>query len=165
MALTAFFLKKCERTHTRARNQIRHTKFNGQKRENGVRKKNRFSEEFVKLFQVSMSKSCVAVTVRIKPLDHASQSCGIRELNGTTLQVPKQLQSKPSVSSAGDNRDFKVDGILGEKATQEECFQAVTAPLIHSLLDGYNGTVLAYGQTGTMLTLSLFFLFLPFFLL
>lgn len=91
-----------------------------------------------------MTKSCVGVTVRIKPLEKGTDSCGLRELNATTLQIPKQIQNKVS----DDNREFKVDSILGEKATQEECFQSVTAPLIHSLLDGYNGTVLAYGQTG-----------------
>lgn len=94
-----------------------------------------------------MTKSCVAVTVRIKPLDKASDSCGLRELDGTTLQVPKQTQPK---GVSDESREFKVDSILGQNATQEECFQAVATPLIHSLLDGYNGTILAYGQTGCL---------------
>lgn len=93
-----------------------------------------------------MSKSCVAVAVRIKPLETGSKSCGLEEQDATSLIIPRLPQNKPT--SALENRTFKVDSVLGESATQEECFEKTTAPLISSLIDGFNGTVLAYGQTG-----------------
>ena len=43
---------------------------------------------------------------------------------------------------------FAFDAIFPPSASQEEIFDEVGAPLIESVLDGYNGTILAYGQTG-----------------
>ncbi|CAM9218058.1 unnamed protein product, partial [Hapterophycus canaliculatus] len=45
--------------------------------------------------------------------------------------------------------NFKFDGVLGEKATQEDVFAKIGKGAVHNVLDGYNSTVFAYGQTGS----------------
>ncbi|XP_071482044.1 kinesin-like protein KIF9 [Diadema antillarum] len=42
---------------------------------------------------------------------------------------------------------FKMDGIL-HNASQDQVYEEVASPLITQLLDGYNGTLMCYGQTG-----------------
>ena len=50
---------------------------------------------------------------------------------------------------------FKFTGVFPEEATQEDVFERVASPVIDSCLAGYNGTIFAYGQTGTGKTFSI----------
>lgn len=50
--------------------------------------------------------------------------------------------------------EFYFDEVLGPQAGQADVYQAAVAPVVADVLKGYNGTVLAYGQTGVMLDLS-----------
>ena len=88
-----------------------------------------------------MPKSFVEVHARVRPLGHDTTSYGLEE-HGTTLQVPSR------VANGGGNVNFEFKNVLGRAATQQQCFTATTLPLVEFLLDGFNGTVLAYGQTG-----------------
>ncbi len=80
----------------------------------------------------------VKVGVRIKPCDGPS-SC-----EGDTLQNKVVLAR----SAHGAARRYTFDHVFDEQATNAELYQSVGAPLLHSALDGYNATLLAYGQTG-----------------
>uniref|UniRef100_A0A2K5PPU0 Kinesin-like protein n=1 Tax=Cebus imitator TaxID=2715852 RepID=A0A2K5PPU0_CEBIM len=48
------------------------------------------------------------------------------------------------------NKDLKFvfDAVFDETSTQSEVFEHTTKPILHSFLNGYNCTVLAYGATG-----------------
>lgn len=48
-----------------------------------------------------------------------------------------------------DTREFMLDMVLGREATQSETYEAVGRRVVDDVLEGYNGTLLAYGQTGT----------------
>ena len=39
--------------------------------------------------------------------------------------------------------------VFGQKSEQPFIFKHVALPIIESVLEGYNGTIFAYGQTGT----------------
>jgi len=43
---------------------------------------------------------------------------------------------------------FRFDRILGEKATQADVYDSTAQEIVSDVLKGYNGTILAYGQTG-----------------
>ena len=49
--------------------------------------------------------------------------------------------------STGRPYRFTYDDILWQDATQEETFQTVAAPVCRNALNGFNGTVFAYGMT------------------
>lgn len=53
------------------------------------------------------------------------------------------------------NRAFTFDAVFGGSASQAEVYEAVAAPLLADVLDGYDAAVLAYGQTGSGKTHSL----------
>ena len=48
-----------------------------------------------------------------------------------------------------DSREITLDSVLGCGATQSETYEVVARGVVDAVLEGYNGTVLAYGQTGT----------------
>ena len=38
--------------------------------------------------------------------------------------------------------------VLPEAASQVDVYQAAVQPIVEDVLNGYNGTIMAYGQTG-----------------
>lgn len=46
-------------------------------------------------------------------------------------------------------RSFFFDKVYDETLTQERIFNETSLPIVESVLQGYNGTIFAYGQTGT----------------
>ncbi|XP_073298824.1 kinesin-like protein KIN-UA isoform X3 [Primulina huaijiensis] len=54
-----------------------------------------------------------------------------------------------------DSDTFEFDDVLTEFASQKRVYEVVAKPVLESVLDGYNGTVMAYGQTGTGKTYTL----------
>ena len=51
------------------------------------------------------------------------------------------------------NPKFTFDEVLGEETKQMKCFQKVALPTVKDGLQGFNGTVMAYGQTGRFVCL------------
>jgi len=45
-------------------------------------------------------------------------------------------------------KKFTFDAVFSEKSAQREIYDVCAAPVVQSVLEGYNGTVFAYGQTG-----------------
>ncbi|MCO5580435.1 hypothetical protein L7F22_034301 [Adiantum nelumboides] len=54
-----------------------------------------------------------------------------------------------------DSETFQFDEVLTEHASQKRVYEVVAKPVIESVLQGYNGTIMAYGQTGTGKTYTL----------
>ena len=48
-----------------------------------------------------------------------------------------------------DKKTFTYDHVYPEKSTQSEIFDETSKEVVKSVLKGYNGTIFAYGQTGT----------------
>lgn len=55
-----------------------------------------------------------------------------------------------------DEREFTFDHVLPPEACQTEMYQCVGHDVVEDVLRGYNGTILAYGQTGTGKTYTIF---------
>ncbi|XP_065859440.1 kinesin-like protein KIN-UB [Euphorbia lathyris] len=54
-----------------------------------------------------------------------------------------------------DADTYEFDEVLTEFASQKRVYEVVAKPVVESVLDGYNGTVMAYGQTGTGKTFTI----------
>ncbi len=50
---------------------------------------------------------------------------------------------------SGRQRDFLFDYALGADVTQDYVYNTVAKPVVNDVLKGFNGTIFAYGQTGT----------------
>jgi hypothetical protein len=44
-----------------------------------------------------------------------------------------------------DQKSFTFDFVAGQDSTQEEIFAKIAQPIADSCLQGYNGTIFAYG--------------------
>ena len=57
------------------------------------------------------------------------------------------------VQSSGETgelpKTFTFDNVFDWNCTQSEVYNETAKPIVDSVLEGYNGTVFAYGQTGT----------------
>ncbi|RLN52739.1 hypothetical protein BBJ29_008154 [Phytophthora kernoviae] len=61
----------------------------------------------------------------------------------------RSLTFQAPTAAHGEARLFKFDGNLNEACDQQSVYQRVAAPIIEDVMAGYNGTILAYGQTAT----------------
>lgn len=48
-----------------------------------------------------------------------------------------------------DPKSFFFDFVFGKNCTQKEIYDACASSVVESVLDGYNGTIFAYGQVST----------------
>lgn len=72
--------------------------------------------------------------------------------NTLYLRVPEVLRENWENSVRGKanvSHEFNFDYIFKNTATQEEVFEVAAKEIIQAFLNGYNGTIFAYGQTGT----------------
>lgn len=62
-----------------------------------------------------------------------------KEFNQISIEKPK---------SGGALKSFTFDSVYADDSTQKEVYDETAFPLVESVLEGYNGTIFAYGQTG-----------------
>ena len=97
----------------------------------------------------------ILVAVRCRPLSSKEVARGCQSIvefsgDGKTIKI------SPSSSSNGLQEDkyFTFDHCYDEFSEQRRVYQELGGPIVSNALEGYNATILAYGQTGL--------LFLPF---
>ena len=69
----------------------------------------------------------------------------------TTAQIPNQnaLGCVSLTMPNGKSRDFQYDYVFGQSSTQDLVYDTIAKPVVSDVLKGFNGTIFAYGQTGT----------------
>ena len=55
-----------------------------------------------------------------------------------------------------ERKTFEFDKVYPDTSSQKEVYTTTAAPIIESVLNGYNGTIIAYGSTGTGKTHTMF---------
>ncbi|XP_028253316.1 kinesin-like protein KIF3C [Parambassis ranga] len=96
------------------------------------------------------SSESVKVVVRCRPLNRKEESNGPAggivqmdlRLGQVILRNPRAPQSEPQ-------KTFTFDAVYDPNSKQRELYDESVRPLIDSVLAGFNGTIFAYGQTGT----------------
>jgi len=94
-------------------------------------------------------KSYVKVYIRTRPTDNfATNNLRLDDDNKTiNVHMAKKKRKDDFVNNQQENFNFKYDGVL-HNASQEGIYMQVGQPIVRSVLDGFNGTALCYGQTG-----------------
>ena len=59
-----------------------------------------------------------------------------------------QVQLKKTASEQAPPKLFTFDGVYYINDTTQQIYEEICFPLVEGVLEGYNGTVFAYGQTG-----------------
>ncbi|XP_014206382.1 kinesin-like protein KIF3A [Copidosoma floridanum] len=89
---------------------------------------------------------CVVVRLRpmnVKELDKSCQSIiNVNTLNGVVTIYNPSIADEPP-------KNFSFDAVFDCTSTQVDIYNEIARPVIDKVLRGYNGTIFAYGQTGT----------------
>lgn len=96
----------------------------------------------------------VKVVVRCRPMNEKETSTGcqlvvnVDEARGSiTVTSPSDRSEPPKV--------FTFDTVFGPNCKQVDIYNIVARPIVESVLESYNGTIFAYGQTGTGKTFTM----------
>jgi len=95
----------------------------------------------------------VKVCVRCRPLNKKETSEGNRlvvSVSGKSLSIrnPNGSQDEPP-------KVFSFDHVFGQDSKQLDIYNLISRPIVDAVVEGYNGTVFAYGQTGTGKTFTM----------
>ena len=63
------------------------------------------------------------------------------------IRIQKNLIIVPREGNLG-NKDYTMDDVIDSDKNQEESFRILAQPLVQKVIEGYNATIFAYGQTG-----------------
>lgn len=94
----------------------------------------------------------IKVFARFRPLS-------AREIATSPKAVQrKQSQTAVTVRSLkeGEWLSFSYDGVFEADAAQKEVYERAARPVVGAVLEGFNGTILAYGQTASGKTHSMY---------
>ena len=129
---------------------------------------------FIRKFQNKSAKSeSVKVVVRSRPMTEKEISSGYKQIvemnaeQGIIELHPPNSSSQPpitglfqqpngkSTNAVGSNntnetiKRFTFDAVFDANSKQSDIYDQIMRPIVDSVLEGYNCTVFAYGQTGT----------------
>jgi len=97
-----------------------------------------------------MSKSeAVKVAVRCRPLFGNEISKGETECVTVDTQNNQIMIKDPTEPESAKPKCFTFDYAYGKDSTQKQVYDQCASGIVASVLEGYNGTIFAYGQTGT----------------
>jgi Kinesin motor domain len=94
----------------------------------------------------NMPSESVKVMVRIRPMNtrEKDKKCiSIAEADSSTMQI--------TLTNPNDNdiqKVFAFDATFPQSCAQQTVYESAAFQLVESVLEGYNGTIFAYGQTG-----------------
>ncbi|KAK4488197.1 hypothetical protein RD792_003940 [Penstemon davidsonii] len=89
----------------------------------------------------------VRVAVRLRPRNEEEMLADADFADCVELQP--ELKRLKLRKNNWDSDTYEFDEVLTEFASQKRVYEVVAKPVVESVLDGYNGTFMAYGQTGT----------------
>lgn len=98
------------------------------------------------MIKIDRQNECVRVVIRCRPLSSQEENEGralgvqVDRENGEIL-VQKGFDDMP--------KRFTFDSVYPMNSKQVDIFEQTAFPIIENILEGYNGTIFAYGQTGT----------------
>lgn len=86
------------------------------------------------------------VVLRCRPMTQVEAS---KEKAAIKCVSDKHVEVNYGALGKASKKSFVFDGVYDEKSTQKEVYESVVQPVVDEVLQGYNCTVFAYGQTGT----------------
>ncbi|XP_015191311.1 PREDICTED: kinesin-like protein KIF3B [Polistes dominula] len=93
---------------------------------------------------------CVQVVVRCRPMDEKETARGYtRVVDVIPSRGVVEIRHPRDDPSTDNVKVFTFDAVYDWHSTQQELYEETVRPLVSSVLDGFNGTIFAYGQTGT----------------
>ncbi|KAI5325565.1 hypothetical protein L3X38_034639 [Prunus dulcis] len=90
----------------------------------------------------------VQVLLRCRPLSDDEQRMNIQKVISCN-EHKREVTVLQSLNNKQVDRVFTFDRVFGPKSQQKSIYDQAISPIVNEVLDGFNCTVFAYGQTGT----------------
>ncbi|KAI8850797.1 P-loop containing nucleoside triphosphate hydrolase protein [Chytridium lagenaria] len=98
-------------------------------------------------------REAVKVIVRCRPFSEKEKVAG----HSCVVEVNRDQASVSIIDHKGQDppKSFTFDSVFDWNCRQLDVYNTTARPIVESVLNGYNGTIFAYGQTGTGKTFSM----------
>ncbi|KAL2599261.1 hypothetical protein GLYMA_10G045500v4 [Glycine max] len=90
----------------------------------------------------------VQVLLRCRPLSDDELRSNVPRVV-TCYENKREVSVMQTLANKQVDRVFTFDKVFGPKSQQRSIYEQAIAPIVNEVLDGFNCTVFAYGQTGT----------------
>ena len=110
------------------------------------------------------NKDFIKVFVRFRPLnelenDMLSDNCGWetpKYISDTQIGIYSTKEVKDTNAEIPSNLIFKYDKIFNSVSQQSQVYENVGKRIVGDVMEGYNGTIFAYGQSGSGKTYTMY---------
>ena len=134
------------------------------KKEEKVDKENLDKEKELLSSLQKTNKDFLKVFVRFRPLnelenDLLSDNCGWetpKYISDTQIGIYSTKEVKDSNAQIPSNLIFKYDKIFNTESQQSQIYENVGKRIVGDVMEGYNGTIFAYGQSGSGKTYTMY---------
>ncbi|XP_038607224.1 kinesin-like protein KIF3C isoform X1 [Tachyglossus aculeatus] len=89
------------------------------------------------------------VVARCRPMSRKEEAAGSEQILEMDVKLGQVTLRSPRATPGELPKTFTFDAVYDASSKQADLYDETVRPLIDSVLQGFNGTVLAYGQTGT----------------
>ncbi|XP_034006456.1 centromere-associated protein E isoform X10 [Trematomus bernacchii] len=100
-------------------------------------------------------ESAVKVCVRVRPLIPREDSAASENAEPVHYFWKADAKSIYQVDDGNSSKSFSFDRVFTAEETTNQLYQAIAKPLVVSSVQGYNGTIFAYGQTASGKTFTM----------
>ncbi|KAF6208697.1 hypothetical protein GE061_017155 [Apolygus lucorum] len=97
----------------------------------------------------SARNECVQVVVRCRPMNEKELMHGHENVVSVYPSRGVVEIFNPKDDDRSSAKMFTYDAVYDSGASQRDLYEESVFPLVSSVLEGFNGTIFAYGQTGT----------------
>ncbi|XP_041813994.1 centromere-associated protein E isoform X4 [Chelmon rostratus] len=100
-------------------------------------------------------ESAVKVCVRVRPLIAREENAALENTDPVQLFWKADKKSIHQIDDGNSTKSFSFDRVFTAEETTNQLYQDIAKPLVVSSVEGYNGTIFAYGQTSSGKTFTM----------
>ncbi|CAF4329916.1 unnamed protein product [Adineta steineri] len=102
----------------------------------------------------------VRVVVRCRPMSDKEQETNCERIvnideQRRQISIRRPVNENSQRNAGEDGHNFFFDAVYDWNSKQRDVYEQTARPLVDSVIEGFNGTIFAYGQTGTGKTFTM----------
>ncbi|KAL4220542.1 Kinesin-related protein 11 [Mactra antiquata] len=104
--------------------------------------------------KVKLENQHIQVAVRLRPFNQSEKKqCSYSVVDAN--HDKKEVTVKERLGINPTTKTFSFDHVFEQNGKQQQVYNSIVSPIIQEVLNGYNCTIFAYGQTGTGKTFTM----------
>lgn len=98
---------------------------------------------------MAKNSETVKVVVRCRPINKKEEAMNHEKIVEVDVKLGQVRVRNPKAQPGAIMKTFTFDAVYNMASSQNDLYDYTCKPLVDSVLRGFNGTIFAYGQTGT----------------